>query len=361
MPERGPAPAFGSTRAALRFIALLVGVLALPLASSEAGALRPETVWSSVPSSRDVAWMDAMRRLVYEERGDIDIAFVGSSFLHAGIDTPYVQAQLSEHLGRAAVARTFGYTFQGDDVRYVILRDLLERRRVRMVVLSLTLPWGLPDAVPHAWAKYWFDPIRDQALVRGLPLSTQAAYYGESVLGAPRRLLSLVRSDHPPEVAIASLGAVLVAHARDGAPLPSVPPTPPPFVASQLVHDWDEAGTVDVRSDATPAFERRMLELVAELAREHHVALVVLNVPYWPRAVEIVEAIDPREMLGPVPLVGIPAARLFAGLSDAEVASLYFDRGEMCEGHFDAVGSRFFTTAMMPAFLEIYDGLARPD
>src|SRR5580658_7362886 len=97
-------PAFSSTKQAAARALLLLFLLAAPwLAHKTFLPHREQTYSSQSIRFEKCPWA---QKFIFEETNDIDIAFVGSSHLCAGIDTPYVQQKLSEQLGRPAVVRT---------------------------------------------------------------------------------------------------------------------------------------------------------------------------------------------------------------------------------------------------------------
>src|SRR6185369_7920682 len=118
--------------------------------------LRParEAAWSGVPTCEGP--FSHIQQGVFEEKGDIDLLFIGSSFLWAGIDTPQVERAQSAQLGRKATVLTLGSNWWGEDLTYFLLRDLLARRRVKMVVFSMPTKTDQQSA-PHPGAAYWYD------------------------------------------------------------------------------------------------------------------------------------------------------------------------------------------------------------
>jgi hypothetical protein len=63
------------------------------------------------------------------------------------------------------------------------------------------------------------------------------------------------------------------------------------------------------------------------------------------------------EVIGvPMDILGVPKARLFAGLSPDEVQRFYSDRV-----HLNPNGRPYFTRVLMPAILKLYDQEAKAD
>ena len=96
----------------------------------------------------------------------------------------------------------------------------------------------------------------------------------------------------------------------------------------------------------------------AELAREHQTKLVYL---YVPRSTEMRAAtVNPNAFWRDVfqddfTMVGIPPAKLFSGLSDEQVLTLYWEYR-----HFNVNGQKFFTPIVTPALVQLYENKIKP-
>lgn len=66
----------------------------------------------------------------------IDVAFIGTSHTQSGVDDARVEARLRE-LGVAQHVVNFAVPHLGRDLQFVVVRDLLEHRRVRTLVVEL--------------------------------------------------------------------------------------------------------------------------------------------------------------------------------------------------------------------------------
>ena len=97
---------------------------------------------------------------------------------------------------------------------------------------------------------------------------------------------------------------------------------------------------------------------VAQLAREHQAKMVYL---YVPRSTELhsttvnPNAFWPDIFQDDFTMVGIPPARLFAGLTDYDVLTLYWEYR-----HFNENGQRFFTPIVTPALVQLYENKIQP-
>jgi hypothetical protein len=90
----------------------------------------------------------------------------------------------------------------------------------------------------------------------------------------------------------------------------------------------------------------------AELCAAHGIHLVVLSMPtLGARESPVIPLHQPWDGLAgsSVDLVGIPGARLFAGVPKEDVAKLFYD-----EGHMNETGQDYFTSLVTPVLLRLY-------
>jgi hypothetical protein len=388
-------PAFSSTKQAAGFALMLLVLLLSPVLLGKRFLPPREEVYSAM-TWRYGPFSTFIRQQIFEEKGDVDIAFVGSSRMWAGIDTPYVQQKLSEQLGHPATVITLGWAWLGFDAEYFIARDLLEHRKVKMIVIDDEY-W----VAPHVVATRWFRYGEDADALGGMPLSIQACYYYASVLGVPKNLLGLLRPS-VPEVITAEddvhwreffhsqnsnerLGSI----AMEGWAVPDRPYaafTPQgnvrpddvlvysPATASQFLFPSQPAQLEQMKKSAQAfaasagfskpqmvaesPWQLQFTKQLAGLAREHGTKLVFLHLcPVFiadePNTPVIQERECWPEVLGTnVSMMGIPPAKLFSGLSELDIAKLFFGNDHF---HFSKNGQQFFTRVITPTLIQIYE------
>jgi len=128
------APAFSSSRQALAFAIALSVILLLPALFPKKCLPPHATVYSATP---DFYGPFAYHyHQIYEEKSEVDMVFLGSSRMWFGIDTPHVQTEFSNFLGRKSVVFTLSWLWDGQDLTYFLLKDLLEHRKVKVVVVA---------------------------------------------------------------------------------------------------------------------------------------------------------------------------------------------------------------------------------
>ena len=360
-------PAFSSTRQAALFGLLILAILLLPLLLRKSLLPGREKLYAAA------SWGDGafpyIHDQIFQESGDIDIAFMGCSTIFWGIDTPYVQARLSEKLGREAAVRTIGWNRPGYDPFYFISRDLLEHRKVRMIVFC-DLSRGATNTA-HLNASHWFRFGEDAPDLAGVPLQSEISFYASAALGAPRNLLSLLRPDQSviwsnqiswaqfvniPNPAL-RLGSLAVSKRYDG-PFSEFAPPKPADPAAALTYSAGNKEAFQFSDAALPELQTAMMRKIGVLARKHGVKLVCLHMTGEEerRSTVIKErSFWPDTFQSEVSMVGVPGGSLFAGLSDQEVRKLFYDYQ-----HFNANGQKYFTPAITPALMQLYESETRP-
>lgn len=365
-------PAFSSTKQAAAFTLLLLVLLLLPLLISKFLLPPREQIYSSIWWANGAyPYLDQQ---IFQEKGDIDIAFIGASHIWQGIDTPYVQNELSKKLGRQAVVRSFCWGGPGYDALYFIAQDLLEHRKVHTLIYYDVYDEEDIPTVPHVLAPHWFRFGDNAEAMIGLPLPVQSAYYFAAILGMPRNLLCLASPNLPadlfslstncwiiqkhainPAARLGSLSEALgfAAQLPDHAPFVEYSPIAKVMPAEASIYSPDTKSQFEFEGATIPTVQFHFARKFAELAKAHGCQLVLLHVPvlserklpvirehlFWPEALHT-----------DIAMVGIPPTTLFSNLTDEDVLKLYCDKA-----HFNQNGQTYFTTLITPALLKLHE------
>ena len=367
-------PAFSSTKAATAFALLLLGILLLPVVLR--GRLLPPArenyLLQGWDTTGDQPWL---YRQIFEETNDIDLAFVGSSRIWMDIDTVYVQQALSRHLGRPAVVRTIAWGGAGYDAFYFALRDLLQHRRVGMLVFNDECQ---AFNLPNPYARRWFRFGESGADLAGFPLRLQLDYYFAAILGLPRNLLAQVRPNLPCTLTPADLARLEQTYfcSYPGARLgslalqqgfsrsPVFQADHPPFESFTPVTGARSSDAVVYSAAARdqfqfsglapmPPWQTHFAQKFSALATEKSARLVQLYLPDLAEAgLPFIREREfwPDTLRASVTLVGIPPQKLFAGLTDAEIHKLFAE-----PFHLNQNGQEYFTRLITPALIDLYD------
>jgi hypothetical protein len=324
--------------------------LSLPVVLAKSGSVTRRELYPALP----VEWggADHIYREMFEQTSDIDMLFVGSSLLYHAIDPMYVAKEISLATSKQATVVMLPYNYRCELVQYLLVRDMLARRKVRMVVLTMPF-FGESDSIPHHRSHYWIA-YGDEAS-HGLPFSQRAALYGSSVLGAPRHLLSVLRADRLERSEIARNGGGVKAELTTLPGRTFVRWTPKPIAApaESLIYSPTTRTSFEFTGPPVNSFQAHFLRRTLAMLRDRGVPVVLLNIPtYRMRNNTTVEerVLWPEWFGMDMPMVGIPPVKLFAGMSNDEIDRLYRDRV-----HFNINGNEHFTFTMSPALAELFD------
>jgi hypothetical protein len=356
------APAFSSTRQAAAFAVMVLAILLSPVLIGKV-LIRPrDQIYSSLPWGTGP--YPYLHNQIYEEKGDIDVVFMGPSTMWYAVDTPYFQKKLSEKLGRPAAARTLCWDWVGADPFYRITKDLLEHRNVHMIVFcdpAITAPDTAHKMAPDLFQ--WPDHAEDLAR---LAFRAKTAYYAAAIIGMPKNLLGRVRPNLPavdseevswpgyyhmenPFRRLGSLACPLI----EGRDFVKFTPTNDPSPTDVCI--YSEATKTEFQFPQAPMepLQANFIRKVADLAREHNVYMVYL---YVPRSTEMrATTIKPNACWADyfpdrLTMMGIPPAKLFAGLSDDDALKLYWEYR-----HLNINGQEYFTPVVTPALVQLYE------
>jgi hypothetical protein len=368
-------PAFSSTRQAIGFSLLLGTIIVLPAILP---VLASKTGWLKVRERYPSTIGAYVEHQVFAETNSLDIAFVGTSRIWTAINTPYVQQKLSEHLHRDAEAVTLGWSFAGCDVLYFVARDLIEHRRVRLLVVGdevqlelkpgTTSPTYRRNSRPHRASYTWFWRGEDTQALRllQLPPKEKLSLYGEAIIDLPHYLFDVGR---PNLLSLSEYYRPFVADRGAGRQHKGWGHNPEMFFPYDPRRALATPSDVVTFSSQTqkqfafdgPSWDAYQLYFARRLVRlclDHGTKLMAVHLPVLAEAQQSVIQVPTRwtEDLGtPVELIGIPGAKLFVGYSPDEVRKYFY-----CDDwHLNQNGEDLFTPLITPALLEFYDETAR--
>jgi hypothetical protein len=360
-------PAFASTKSAAAFALLLLVTLLAPVLVGK-NLLPPRE-----QSYASLDWKSGpypyLAHQIFEEKGNIDIAIIGSSRILHCLNARRLQDELAQKIGRPATVRVLGWGGGGFDAIYFIAQDLLAHRHVKVLVVY----GDHNEQNRNKSSPVWFRFGDDANTLAGLPWRDQAQYYFASLVGLPRNLLCQLRPNLPANLAVpnfweehyrsASLTAMLgsttselgFADADADPSVPFVPfqPTHGATAADALVYSPTTATNFLFSSNPLPAYEIHFTRRLAALAARSDCRLVLLHVPVYGeiRQPQICEPAFWPDLLGTnLIMLGVPPTKMFGGLTDDEVRKLFFN-----PSHFNKNGQTFFSALVLPKLLNVYE------
>jgi hypothetical protein len=331
-------------------LCLLLPVLATPAGPGRRG----DAYIAGVSRDRGpFAWIHSQ---IFQTTSPLDIAFMGSSLMMGNVNTESVEQHLSASLGRQLRVRTIAWNGSGFDSLYFIAKDLLERRRVKLLIIDdQRRLFDGPSIHAFAWYR-WADTHQD---VADQPWRIRISLYASAVLGTPRGLWGRVRAEGDTTPYDWYLGGergfVLGgSRMRPGTPdsgLATAPEPPGGWVqygpGSRSLFTFDH--------EPTGHFQTPFRDKLISLCRQHGVRLIVLHFPL-PREAGLgtvpVCGMHPGLFDGGVGLLGIPGDRFFRGLNPSQIQELYYD-----PVHMNARGQDRLTRSLLPALRRLHETL----
>jgi hypothetical protein len=348
-------PAFSSPRQAAGFALLLLLTLVSPPLAGKLGLLPPlEQAYASY------AWGSGsypyQQDQIFHQKGDIDILFIGSSHMNSAIDPQYVEDHLSQKLGRPATVISLCWGGAGFDALYFVASDVLQHRKVRMLVFYDDHGKGEPFPLSWRFVR-WSD--RTEAL-SDLPWRFQVAYYYGSIIGMPRNLFNRLVPSLPIDLSPGK--KIEIAQDEFHPPFKwlglNSPPAAVPLQTGAKPSDVCVYSPVtkaefDFSGRSAPFFQVYFAKKLVALAEAHQTRLVCLNIPILTdQKKDVISqgSLWPQVFSSHSALVGIPPTKLFAGMSAEQVSGLYRDWA-----HLNDKGQAYFTSIVTPAMIQLYE------
>jgi len=294
-------------------------------------------------------------RQIYDEKGDIDILVLGDSLIWCALDTDIMKEQLGKQLRREATVLSFASNWRQEELPYLLLKETLEHRRVKMVILDLPIDIKTND--PHPAAPYWMMLGEIRGDLGGIGFNDWLKIYAVNLIGVPRHILSYLRPNGELSVEKSTwnnsrTGALRQYYSMGLGPLH--PPSRIPslkFKPEQLIYGKHTAGNYEFTGKKLGSYQAYFLAKFFALAAEHDVHVVVTNVPIRPRAADKTtrEITDYAKVYpGRIAIASIAPAQLFSGMNDAEIDDYFYNE------HMNKNGAELFTRAFMPAITALY-------
>lgn len=348
-------PPFSSSRQAFGFAALVAALLLLPLILTGSGLVGREHLYAAVPAR----WggFSYIQKQIFEQKGNIDILVLGTSLLYQAIDAPYLAERLGGALGRKSTVITFATNHRCENLNYVLLRDVLARRRIGLLLFSMPVYYQNED-VGHMQSFRWMLDGEDSAALEGLPLRYRFGFRAGTILGAPRHLLSALRPDLYDDSAWSALnGGAKIDLGIRPTPFVRFTPQPPALPAQSMIYGPATSHLFRFTGEALRPYPMHYLKRIGGLLRAYGVPVAIVHVPLWVERHDTVvtERMRWQDVLGArTTLIGVPPATLFRGLSDADIDKLFYNVFTYNNHHFNRNGNEYFTRVITPAIVEIY-------
>jgi hypothetical protein len=363
-------PAFSSTGQAAGFALMLAILLTLPLTFRERWLPSGEQSfcipgWENGP----YPWI---HNQIFEEKGDIDLLFIGSSRIWNAIYTPSVQEQLAMELGHMVVVRTFAWGGAGYDALFYITRELLKHRRVKMIVFSDENNYLLER---NRQLPFWLRWPDDRSFISGLPFRQQAEYYLASLIGMPNNLICLLRPNQPGSL-MGDLSRYFGVYRNSPNPATQLGCLSSRKIETQNAPDYpyteyypvqksDVKNNGFIKADRLadfktlfptsnspiPEWQLFFATAFGELMQNHGVRACMIYIPVLAAAKNptMPQRVDWTRMIPGITLMGVPPTIMFQGIPRGDLELLFADTV-----HLNSGGQRLFTESFIRPLINEY-------
>lgn len=288
---------------------------------------------------------------------DIDILFLGSSTLSAAINPLIVRAALRSLTGKENTVYTVYHPKAGFDFDYIILKDILQNRRVKLLVWDGVRTPKTDNALYHHATPYVWDYNMHKDLARLLD-SDPIDVYLYSVMTGPKLLFSplLYLGKAIPEEGedfLCDKTYYLGACLRSSASQASIHyPAPPHLDMKRLLHfrGNDLEDLRDTKSYRSMDYE--LMKKILELAKEHNTAVALMVAPINNESDHAisVQSIDQNAPGWDLPIIG---ATLFNVLNTTDIKVEDFFQEDKIHMMFNA--TNYYTEMLLPAIVKLYN------
>jgi hypothetical protein len=348
-----PRPAFSSRTKAGIYIAAVLGFCFLPVLTFHTHLFTPRSAFERL-ISQDSHFSNGafpfITHQIFDETSEIDILFLGNSSLWHGVRARIVQKALSEKVGREANVMTFGVNWPGRDFPFVLLRQVLARRKVKSLVLCMDENVD-NENTPHVSAHHWLRYGEYDEAFAGLSPWLRLKIFAAQVLGTPGNVLSAISPrEQAKDLYRREKGSFILERGFNGSPFFSFQPRQVAFTAEETtVTSGAKSDKVTFEPKPIAPYQANFIHEMAQLAEGRGVPVTVLHLPFF----ENRSSPQMRESEGWVAqfsqrpeIIGLPERKLFGALSEEEIRLLFYDAH-----HLNANGANFFTKTITPALV----------
>lgn len=285
-----------------------------------------------------------VEKSIFRDPTPIDFLIVGPSGTWVSLNARLIENELSKKFKRKVTVLNFGHIFQGLDLEYFFLRDTLQRREVRNIILGW--PFGTQEN-PNRSLRVLWDPLED---TRDLRAETLARMYSEKLLESVPDIAKNFRDRRFRSFVPFSLhlGSLVLARGYSGNFEPIEIPS---LTLQSAVIQNPPVAPMKPLTSYQELYLKKIIRL-AEMSGArlfYFISPAILDAPDQSRLYRMTSQNDDR-----YPTIGVPTDVLFPGLS-LEERKKYFFNSE----HTNLNGANYFTSALLPFFTEIYESQGR--
>lgn len=313
--------------------------------------LTREQVYKSLSlTSHGAGDFEFLRKVIFEETGDIDILIAGHSQAWAAFSPDIIQSSMSQKYSRPFIVRNIGYNWSGEDLLYVLLRDLLSVRKVKVLVLGLSQLRRTEQLHPglyELWSNYGFE----DGLISKLDGQRTFSLMATRSYDWPRKFISTIRKDNHQVVnydmtTSPIYGNLRVSRWMLAKKFEEISPTVSYLKFDEIAYSPEKAG---FKTGAH--IPNTFLDEVIQIAEDNGTQVVFIELPQLGQEGQVlVDKIFLKYGSQSKYVFGVSSKELFKGFSSDDLKKFFYD-----ERHLNVNGSRLFTRAILPVVERVYE------
>lgn len=290
---------------------------------------------------------------IFKSKDTLDLLFVGSSLLWTGIDDHYISKMLSKIHDSDLNVKLFGINWRGEDILYYIIRDIIENRPVKRLILSMPTPKHNDKNIHNVLYRFLQYPNYKESIL-GLNPIYSFIYYAASVLSAPRQLITIFKK----EIAFSNYenfnqtGSYKVNSGFNGAPFKYINNKKPNYFPLENTMYSLDGSNFKFQGPEINGYQKHYIGKIFELLKKNNIKTAIIHIPKYSEreSDKISERVCwPKTFDTEVDIIGIRPNELFESMSDDSIKYFYYDE------HLNSNGNEYFTASIFPAIAEFYE------
>lgn len=292
---------------------------------------------------------------IINDPGDIDVLFMGSSSMASGVNPLMVRGALRTVKGEDANVYLVYHPQAGFDFDYILLKDILARRKVKLLIWDALRPPKDFQGDYHEFSAYLWDMNLHRSLMNSqstdkIGIYLYSLYTGTKLLLSPFLSNGAPFQEAPGDYICNKVYYMGACMRQVEEQLKLNYPIPPAFPLEKLLH---YRATDEVLRDPYRYrdFDKNLMEEVLQLAKQHHtaVALFVTPITKEPEAIISIQRLKQNHPGWELPIIGATRVDM---LRDTDITYGEFYQEDGIHMLYNA--TNYYTEIILPAILTLY-------
>jgi hypothetical protein len=293
---------------------------------------------------------------IFNKTEAIDMLFLSSSEIWTGVNIKHLRKLWKSKHHKDFNIVMLGSNWRGMDRFYFILKDVLKRRRVKTLVLSI---YGR-TTFPYYGSKHLFSIFEHRKDFNGMSLKNYLLFYAQSIWGMPRLIYEWLV---PNKIPVDCINGHATNYGFLEQNLGYDPLSPkaelfkkrddkPPIFGSHEVTYWGGGSKIFPKPPPLEDnnFELHFYEKIVSICKKYNIKIALIQIPLpTDQGDTITFAQESRHK--EIPIIGMPLHMLFPNMSLDAIKGFYYNNN-----HLNSNGARYFTESISDVLYDFYEG-----